>query len=159
MGRQRHGRCSGRRNANAARQGCGFWKLNAFERWNSKLVFRGCLSACRAEAAARPSRIRKQPDAILPDIIVHHRGLKGRKNNLLVIEMKKDAVADPCDKKKVELFATATDPYQYQLGSIHQCAWRRIYMHVVQGRLTAVSLAVRGPTERLMANSVGRSKG
>jgi hypothetical protein len=58
----------------------------------------------------------KKTDEILPDIIVHHRGGKGREHNLLVIEIKKAAKQDPCDRRKLELLTTSRGYYQYQLG-------------------------------------------
>ena len=58
---------------------------------------------------------KKKSNKILPDIIVHHRVKQGSAHNLLVIELKKDATEDVCDKKKLELL-TANGHYQYQLG-------------------------------------------
>lgn len=58
----------------------------------------------------------KKTDAILPDIIVHHREQAGRSHNLLVIELKKDAEEDPCDRRKLELLTEPHGHYQYQLG-------------------------------------------
>ena len=55
-------------------------------------------------------------DRIFPDIIVHHRQGQGRSNNLLVIEMKKDATEDRCDRRKLELLTALGGHYQYQLG-------------------------------------------
>jgi hypothetical protein len=59
---------------------------------------------------------KKKTDKILPDIIVHRREKSGLENNLLVIELKKDATEDPCDKKKLELLTKVNGYYQYQLG-------------------------------------------
>ena len=71
----------------------------------------------------------KKTDAIFPDIIVHHRGSKGRNPNrnpnLLVIEMKKGAVEDDCDKRKLELFTRSGGYYHYQLG---------LYINVAGGK-------------------------
>lgn len=53
---------------------------------------------------------------IVPDIIVHHRQGRGRENNLLVIELKKDAGEDACDRLKLELMTAPGGPYGYQLG-------------------------------------------
>jgi hypothetical protein len=58
----------------------------------------------------------KKTDAVLPDIIVHHRSQEGREHNLLVIEMKKNAPEDLCDRKKLELLTDPAGHYQYQLG-------------------------------------------
>jgi hypothetical protein len=58
----------------------------------------------------------KKTDEILPDIIVHHRKGKGRNHNLLVIEIKKAAREDPCDRRKLELLTDPRGHYQYQLG-------------------------------------------
>jgi hypothetical protein len=55
-------------------------------------------------------------DGILPDIIVHHRRGEGRPHNLLVIEIKKDAQEDPCDRRKLELLTDPGRHYQYQFG-------------------------------------------
>lgn len=66
-------------------------------------------------------------DQIVPDIIVHHRGDGGRRNNLLVIELKKDAVEDACDRKKLELLTRATGHYGYQLG---------LYINIDGGKCT-----------------------
>ena len=68
---------------------------------------------------------RKATDKILPDIIVHNRQKSGREHNLLVIEMKKNASADACDQKKLELLTNPTGHYQYQLG---------LYLNVDGGR-------------------------
>ena len=59
---------------------------------------------------------RKASDRILPDIIVHRRRQEGRHNNLLVIEVKKDAEDDPCDQRKLELLTDIKGGYQYGLG-------------------------------------------
>jgi len=59
---------------------------------------------------------RKATDGILPDIIVHHRRGKGRDHNLLVVELKKNAEEDACDKRKLELLTAANGHYQYQIG-------------------------------------------
>ena len=66
-------------------------------------------------------------DAIFPDIIVHKRGLVGTKNNLLVIELKKDSAEDPCDKRKLELLTSQDGHYQYQLG---------LYINIDSGTFT-----------------------
>ncbi len=58
----------------------------------------------------------KKTDAILPDIIVHHRKGEGRFHNLLVVEIKKDATEDACDRKKLELLTHPGSQYAYQLG-------------------------------------------
>ena len=58
----------------------------------------------------------KETDAILPDIIVHHRGDRGRDHNLLVIELKKDDTADVCDQRKLELLTCRGGQYGYQFG-------------------------------------------
>jgi hypothetical protein len=59
---------------------------------------------------------RRTTDEILPDILVHRRERQGRPHNLLVIELKKDAVEDPCDLRKLELMTHPNGHYQYQLG-------------------------------------------
>ena len=58
----------------------------------------------------------KKSNNILPDIIVHHRGQEGREHNLLVIELKKDCQADPCDRMKLELLTSLSRPFRYQFG-------------------------------------------
>ena len=58
----------------------------------------------------------KKTNEILPDIIVHHRRGEGRAHNLLVIELKKDAKEDGCDRLKLELLTSRYGHYQYQLG-------------------------------------------
>jgi hypothetical protein len=55
-------------------------------------------------------------DRILPDIIVHHRHGRGRRHNLLVVELKKNAVEDACDRRKLELLTDPGGRYQYQVG-------------------------------------------
>ena len=59
---------------------------------------------------------RKKTNEILPDIIVHHREAEGRAHNLLVIELKKSAEEDPCDRRKLELLTNPRSHYQYELG-------------------------------------------
>jgi hypothetical protein len=59
---------------------------------------------------------RKATDEILPDIVVHHRRGEGRANNLLVIELKKHAEEDVCDRRKLELLTAPTGHYHYQIG-------------------------------------------
>jgi hypothetical protein len=58
----------------------------------------------------------RKTNRIYPDIIIHHRGGRGRESNLLVIEMKRDAVEDPCDRLKLELMTATDGRYQYQTG-------------------------------------------
>lgn len=70
---------------------------------------------------------KKATDEILPDIIVHHRESEGRANNLLVIELKKDAREDPCDRRKLELLTSPRGHYQYQLG---------LYINIDRGDFT-----------------------
>jgi hypothetical protein len=70
---------------------------------------------------------KKETDAILPDIIVHHREEPGRAHNLLVIELKKDAKEDRCDRRKLELLTDPRGHYQYQLG---------LYVNVDGGKFT-----------------------
>lgn len=64
-------------------------------------------------------------DHILPDIVVHHRIHHGREHNLLVIEMKKNAVRDQCDWTKLQLLTRPDGRYAYQLG---------LYINVADGR-------------------------
>lgn len=59
---------------------------------------------------------RKATDEILPDIIVHHRRGEGRVHNLLVVELKKHAVENVCDRRKLELLTAAKGRYRYQIG-------------------------------------------
>jgi len=59
---------------------------------------------------------RKAADEILPDVVVHHRYGQGRDHNLLVVELKKDAKEDACDKRKLELLTAPDGHYQYQVG-------------------------------------------
>ena len=70
---------------------------------------------------------RKATDEILPDIIVHHRRGEGRDHNLLVVELKKYAEEDACDKRKLELLTDPNGRYQYQLG---------LYINIDGGRFT-----------------------
>ncbi len=72
----------------------------------------------------------KATHEILPDIIVHHRQGEGRENNLLVVEIKKHATEDRCDRRKLELLTNSGGHYQYQLGlyinignSRFECTW------------------------------------
>jgi hypothetical protein len=69
----------------------------------------------------------KKTDKILPDIIVHHREGEGRPHNLLVIEIKKAAREDPCDRRKLELLTQKDGHYAYQLG---------LYLNVDGGKFT-----------------------
>ena len=99
-------------------------------------VFRGWNVDCEYD---RDGQIRKyllgkaqcdsqsQSDAIVPDIIVHHRRGLGREHNLLVIEMKKNAAEDACDQSKLKLLTAQTGRYQYQLG---------LYINVDGGKFT-----------------------
>jgi hypothetical protein len=66
-------------------------------------------------------------DKIVPDIIVHHRGVGGQLNNRLVIELKKDAAEDACDSRKLELLTRADGHYGYQLG---------LYINIDGGKCT-----------------------
>jgi hypothetical protein len=68
---------------------------------------------------------RKATDEILPDIIVHHRQGEGRDHNLLVVELKKYAEEDACDKRKLELLTAPNGHYQYQIG---------LYINIDAGR-------------------------
>ncbi len=67
----------------------------------------------------------RKTDEFLPDIIVHHREGHGRDHNLLVVEIKKDALEDPCDRRKLELLTDPRGHYAYQLG---------LYINVDDGR-------------------------
>ena len=58
----------------------------------------------------------KKTDRILPDIIVHRRCEEGRKNNLLVVELKCNAAHDECDHKKLALLTKLNGEYAYQFG-------------------------------------------
>lgn len=69
-------------------------------------------------------RSRRETNRILPDIIIHHRQARGREHNLLVIELKKNAQEDACDRKKLELLTEPSGQYQYQLG---------LYVHIDGG--------------------------
>ena len=67
------------------------------------------------------SRIRecskeRATDYILPDIIVHHRGFNEPGNNLLVIEVKRNAAFDPCDFQKLVGLTAQAGPFCYQFG-------------------------------------------
>jgi hypothetical protein len=59
---------------------------------------------------------RRRTDRILPDIIVHHRGQNGSGHNLLVVELKKDEVQDPCDFEKLQGMTYSHGSFSYQLG-------------------------------------------
>jgi hypothetical protein len=69
----------------------------------------------------------KKTNEILPDIIMHHREQPGRTHNLLVIEVKKNAKEDPCDRQKLELLTNPGGHYQYRLG---------LYVNVDGGKFT-----------------------
>jgi hypothetical protein len=68
-------------------------------------------------------------DYILPDIIVHHRGFNGPDNNLLVIEIKRNAAHDPCDFQKLIGLTAQAGPFGYQFG---------LYINVNAGRFDCV---------------------
>jgi hypothetical protein len=73
----------------------------------------------------------RETDAIVPDIIVHHRREYGSDHNLLVIELKKDDPNDVCDRMKLELLTDAGGRYRryaYRLG---------LYINTAYARLTA----------------------
>lgn len=59
---------------------------------------------------------KRATDEIIPDLLVHHRGESGRANNLLVVEVKKRAGEDVCDRRKLELLTCEEGPYAYQFG-------------------------------------------
>ena len=60
--------------------------------------------------------LQRSTDTIYPDIIIHHRLDQGRENNLLVIELKRGAQEDVCDRKKLELLTKQSGHYKYQFG-------------------------------------------
>lgn len=60
----------------------------------------------------------RETERILPDIIVHHRYEHGAAHNLLVIELKKDAREDLCDRRKLELLTDRAAAININLGSI-----------------------------------------
>ena len=81
-------------------------------------------------------------DAIFPDIIVHHRERSGRKNNLLVVELKRHCIEDACDRRKLELLTAPDGDYAYRLGlyiningGAFDCAWYK------NGRAARVTLS------------------
>jgi hypothetical protein len=80
-------------------------EYNRDERFLQKMLMG--IAQCRAG---------KTTDGILPDIIVHHRGHKGHDNNLLVIELKRNAARDACDHEKLRLLTNPSGHYQYQVG-------------------------------------------
>jgi len=59
---------------------------------------------------------RRRTDRILPDIIIHHRGHNGPQHNLLVVEIKKDAIQDRCDFEKLRRMTRQNGSFCYQLG-------------------------------------------
>ena len=67
----------------------------------------------------------RRTDNIVPDIIVHRRRGRGRENNLLVIELKRDAGHDRCDWMKLQLLTQTDGHYAYQLG---------LYINIANGR-------------------------
>ena len=67
-------------------------------------------------AGIRECSDKKRTDAIIPDIIVHHRRQQGHDHNLLVIELKKNSECDPCDQRKLELLTSPDGHFHYQLG-------------------------------------------
>lgn len=69
----------------------------------------------------------RKTDRILPDIIVHKRGVSGTAVNLLVIEIKKATAEDPCDRRKLELMTCAKADYHYQHG---------LYLNIEDWKLT-----------------------
>lgn len=73
---------------------------------------------------------RGRTNRILPDIVIHHRGGEGRASNLLVVELKKHADEDACDRRKLELLTAPDGHYQYQFGlyiniagDAFRCTW------------------------------------
>lgn len=69
----------------------------------------------------------KRTDAIFPDIVVHHRRGQRRAHNLLVVEIKKNAATDVCDRMKLELMTQPGSHFDYQLG---------LYINVDGGKFT-----------------------
>jgi hypothetical protein len=67
----------------------------------------------------------ERTDNILPDIIVHRRRVGGRENNLLLVELKKNAAHDRCDWMKLRLLTAPNGRYAYQLG---------VYINIADGR-------------------------
>jgi len=60
----------------------------------------------------------------------HHRPSslgRGREHNLIVIELKKNAEQDACDRRKLELLTDPNGYYQYQIG---------LYINIHGGRFT-----------------------
>lgn len=55
----------------------------------------------------------KNEEKVFPDIVIH---LRGTNNNLLVIEAKPYPGLDKCDQKKIELFTSKSERYQYKFG-------------------------------------------
>jgi hypothetical protein len=70
----------------------------------------------------------KKTDQILPDVIVHHRGTT-QGSNLLVIELKKGAKEDACDRKKLMLLTKPGGGYDYDFG---------LYLKINGGKFTCI---------------------
>jgi len=90
-----------------------------FPGWDVDCEYDRDLTAKKLLAGIAECNERRQRDDIFPDIIVHHRGLQGREDNLLAIEIKKNCREDPCDRRKLELLTKQQDnslPYRYQFG-------------------------------------------
>ena len=58
----------------------------------------------------------RSSDKILPDIVVHHREQSGREDNLLVVELKKNAEQDCGDDAKLKLLTAQTGHFHYRHG-------------------------------------------
>jgi len=92
---------------------------NSFDGWNVDCEYnrQGMLSK-ELEGIAECNE-RRRTDRIYPDIIVHHRTNDSEPSigeNILVVELKNDAVEDVCDRRKLELLTNPGGRYKYQLG-------------------------------------------
>jgi hypothetical protein len=112
---------------------CHYWDVDCeYDRDGQIKKALGGISDCDA---------RRATDEILPDIIVHHRDGQGCAHNLLVVEIKKEAREDPCDRRRLELLTDQRGHYQYRLGLYlsvdggnFTCTWYRDGLRVGIGR-------------------------
>lgn len=87
-----------------------------FEGWNVDCEYDRNDQVKKSLSGTAGCSQRKMTDEIIPDIIVHHRRETGRENNLLVVELKRNAADDSCDRAKLEGLTSAANNYQYQFG-------------------------------------------
>jgi hypothetical protein len=96
-----------------------------FPAWNVDCEYDRHGQVRKLLAGIRACNERRATERILPDIVVHHRGNTGPEHNLLVVEIKKDASADPCDLEKLRRMTQPRGSFGYRLG---------LYINLNQGR-------------------------